>query len=212
MSTIPDTQETGATETIKDLLEQADSEYAGDELTVDSGETYTIESGETQRVGHTVDNSGTVNNSGTLSTGDDSTIWTLEKPEIYLQQEIAQADRGPGDGQPPEIYLFEPLSAELSSIDAKMSRFNERRTVIAVVYTLNSPDSHGEEATQYENDIIQFISEYRIDNTDRTDFYEIRPSTVDSRLSEHITRTTDYHVTAVEIELQRQRTPGVGGN
>ena len=163
MSTIPDTQETGATETIKDLLTQFDG-------------------------------------------------WALETPEIFLQQEVAQADRGPGDGQPPEIYLFEPLSAELSSIDAKMSRFNERRTVIAVVYTLNSPDSHGAEATQYEHDIIQFISEYRIDNTDNTDFYEIRPSTVDSRLSEHITRTTDYHVTAVEIELQRQRTAGLGGN
>jgi len=132
------------------------------------------------------------------------TGWTNADPTVYLVQEVAQAERGPGRNQPAELYIWEPTAGPLNAFDASYSHYDERRTCEIWVYTLES-DNVGTENTQYVEDIVDFLGEYANDNTGNTTFNRIRPQSVDDNRSELMTRNTEHSISAVEVELQRHR-------
>lgn len=130
--------------------------------------------------------------------------WTNADPSVYFVQEVAQSERGPGDGQPAELYIWEPTSGPLNAFDAEYSHYDERRTVEIWIYTLEG-GKIGTENTEYQSDIVDFLGEYANDNASNTEWNRIRPRNVDDRRSELMARNTNHHISSVEVELQNHR-------
>lgn len=133
--------------------------------------------------------------------------WTNATPNVFLVQEVAQSERGPGQGQPAELYIWSPTTDSLDAFDASYSHFDETRTVEIWIYTLEG-DNLGSENVEYQDDVIDFLSQYANDNTVNTTFNRIRPVSVDDRRSELMARDTDHTITSVEVELQNHRDTG----
>lgn len=136
------------------------------------------------------------------------TGWTLESPNVFYVQEVAEAERGPGDGQPAEMYIWEPTGASLDAFDASYSHIDETRTVEIWVFTLEDGDI-GVDNEQYQQDVIDLMSEYANDNESNTNFHRIRPTNAEDRRNEHQTRDSGHHVCAVEITMRNFRDSGV---
>lgn len=136
------------------------------------------------------------------------TGWTLEDPNVFLLQERSQSERGPGQGQPAEFYIWSDTT-DLSRFSADGDHMDENADVDIWIVTLEETKI-GEDNTQYRQDTVQFLSEYLNDNAENTPFYELSPTTVDDRRAETITGTTDHHASVVTANLNHFRPTGVG--
>jgi hypothetical protein len=134
----------------------------------------------------------------------DPSVWTNQKPEAYHYFAHSQSERGPGHEMPPYLYVWNPTDGDIQQFDAENSHQLEYLTVEIQVWTLDEQD-----ATLYQRDLLQFMSEYARDNYEQTRFHQIRPTTQSDYRSEKPARPTDHYVTGVEVETEDLQGTGV---
>ena len=134
-------------------------------------------------------------------------VWDLDSPSSKLLQETSQSERGPGQGQPAEFYIW-ANDGSLEAFDAECSHFDATVDVDIWIVTLED-GKIGTDNRVYKNDTIQFLSEYMNDNESNTPFHRIRPSSQDDQRAEHITGTTDHHASVVTVSMREFRETGL---
>lgn len=184
------TAETHHVEAIIELLETW-AEHGGD-LTVDSGETYSVDSGDTDRYG-TVSNGGTVENQGTLVAGVDP--WSVTPPEVRPYWEDAQNEKGPGAGQPPVVYVWSPVDTTFERFSVDEANLRENSTVELQAWSLDAT-----EVKQLYNDLVQIMSKYLDDNKDLTPYADIQPSSGSDFREQKNARSTQHYIMSIQVD------------
>lgn len=139
-----------------------------------------------------------------LLMGASSSVWTLDDPTVWTWWDRSQSERGPGQGQPAELYAWAPGGFELSRVSADGDVLDETGAVEVWAYTLD------EAATaQYARDVIQFISQYIDSNEQFSEFRDIQPSAVEDFREQKLRDITDHFVYNVEIQMQRLSETGL---
>ena len=140
----------------------------------------------------------------------DTSVWNTADPNVYKWWDRAQSERGPGQGQPPELYVSSLTGAPIERISADGALLQEEPTVEIWVYTLSQADGSGEEeCAQLARDVIQFMSEYMDNQEANGPFVDIVPSNVEDFREQKLRQKTDHFVYQVEISLERLSNTGV---
>ena len=135
----------------------------------------------------------------------DTSVWnTADDPNVYKWWDRAQSERGPGQGQPPELYVSSLTGAPIERISADGALLQEEPTVEIWVYTLSESDT-----AQLARDVIQFMSEYMDNQEANGPFVDIVPSNVEDFREQKLAQHTDHFVYQVEISLERLSNTGV---
>jgi len=133
-----------------------------------------------------------------------STWNTTQDPAVYKWWERSQSERGPGQGQPPELYVSSLTGAPIDRISADGALLQEEPTVEVWVYTLSESDT-----AQLARDVIQFMGEYMDDQEQNGPFVDVVPSNVEDFREQKLRQKTDHFVYQVEISLERLSNTGV---
>lgn len=124
--------------------------------------------------------------------------WSLDAPEVYHNQEVAQKSKE--NNPDPAIYVWSPVDGSLEQFSGDNTVLDERRTVEAQVWTLDSQN-----AETYHQEIIDLLQRYADDNYRNTNFHWIQPQSATDNRSEHITRRTDHYILSVQVEIHNHR-------
>jgi len=136
-----------------------------------------------------------------LLNGAQSSVWTNQAPEVYLQWDVTQ--RGRETNNNPALYVWSPVEGTFDPLAADYTRLDEEQTIEIDVWTLD-PEITATVAT----DVIQFMSEYGNDNEDKTEFLHLRPESTGDARAEHIARQTDHYITTVTVAVRNLRDTG----
>ena len=134
--------------------------------------------------------------------------WSLGQPKVQLLQETSQSERGPGQGQPAEMYLWMDGGMDLPVFSADGDHWDASGDIDIWIITLEN-GKLGEDNQVYMNETVQFLSEYINDNEQNSIFHRIRPSNADDQRAEHITGTTDHHASVVTVSVREFRETGL---
>jgi hypothetical protein len=134
----------------------------------------------------------------------DTSVWSTDDPNVFRWQERTENERGPGDGQPPELYVWQPTSAELTRISADNDLLQEEPTVEIYIYTLSESDT-----TSLSRDVISYMSALMSDNYSNSEFADIVPTGVEDFREQKMRETTNHFVYSVEVSLERETETGL---
>jgi hypothetical protein len=98
---------------------------------------------------------------------------------------------------PPNIYVWSPTSAQLPQFSADGDLFQREATVEVQVWSYDPID-----VREYHRDVIQLLSNYFADNTNQTEFVDIRPVNASDFREQKNPKTDDPYIMSVEVELQ----------
>ena len=130
--------------------------------------------------------------------------WTLETPTVKRWEEVAQSERGPGHGQPAELYVLREPTQDHETLDAEGSTVTETGSVTIFTYSLDPA-----EAYQYNQDVIRLLEEYIRDNYQNTNLHNIEGEESNDYRAEHLTRKTDHFVDSHTVGYRDIRPTGV---
>lgn len=139
-----------------------------------------------------------------LLVGADASTWTGDTPDVFAWWERAQTERGPGQGQPPELYVSQLTGAPIQRLSADNALLQEEPVVEIWVYSL----SEGVTA-QLARDVIQYMSEFMDDQAQHLPFVDVVPSAVEDFREQKVRRQTDHFVYQVEVSMERLSPTGV---
>ena len=133
-------------------------------------------------------------------------LWTSVSgtpvPDINYVWNVRQKSRE--NNKDPQVYVWSPIEVTFDSFDAKFSRMDETQTVEASVWTLDPTLT-----AEYASDIIQFLSEYATDNSENTNYHQIRPTNENDLRAEKAPQKTDHFITNIQVELTGLRDSGI---
>ena len=123
--------------------------------------------------------------------------WTnAEPPRIVPIWEVDHNDRI--NYADPALYLWSPTDADISKFSIDGDNFLQDSTVEILIFTLDPTQTK-----EYQSDVIDILSAYYDDNTDRTNFYEIAPQSAADLRNEHVSGRTDHYIASVTVETNR---------
>src|SRR6056297_690713 len=128
---------------------------------------------------------------------EDTGSWTDSIPNIRFYRDDPPSEKGPGEGQPPVVYVWSPTSTDLPQFSSDGDLFDRQSSVEILVYSLDDT-----ECEQVQNDVVQIISSYFADNTVRTEFNDIRPNNKNDYRSQKNAGRTDHFIMGVEATLR----------
>jgi len=128
--------------------------------------------------------------------------WSLDAPEVYHNQEVAQKSKE--NNPDPAMYVWSPVDGSLEQFSADNDDLNTDRTVEIQIWTLET-DSTGSDCQTYHEEVIDFLQEYADDNYQNTEFHYIQPESVTDSRSDHIARMTDHSIMSVQVEVHNLR-------
>lgn len=134
----------------------------------------------------------------------DSSVWTGDTPDVFLWWEREQNERGPGEGQAPHLYTWQPTTASLERVSADNTLLTEEPTVEVYIYSLSESTTG-----QLSRDVINYLSEFMSDNYNNSEFADLQPTNVEDFREQKITQKTDQYVYTVECQIQREQETGV---
>jgi len=133
-----------------------------------------------------------------LLEGADSSDWTNADPNVFSWWDRTQQERGPGDGQPAELYVWMPVATNIDRLSADAEVLIEESTVEIWVFTLDELETQ-----EYARDVIFYLSDYMNDNEQRTLFHNLEPSGVEDFREQKVSERTDHYVYTVEMRLRK---------
>ena len=206
----PVTDEVTPVEAIVDLLQQAyifglwepQSTVYEETFAVNNDGSLSIDSGTKVQTQNALVG-GTLNVGGTLEVLDDEPTKRVQ-PTVYKWWDKAQAERGPGQGQPPELYVWQPTSAPIERISADNVLLEETPSVEIYIYSLDDRLT-----AQYARDVIKFMSGYMSNKELGTKFADIVPTNVEDFREQKLRQVTNHFVYSVEVEITKLTDTGV---
>ena len=134
----------------------------------------------------------------------DSSVWSTDDPDVFKWWDIAQSERGPGQGQPPRLFVSQLTGAPIDRISADGVLLQEEPTVEVWVYTLSES-----ETAQLARDVIQFTSAFMDNQEQNLPFVDVVPSNVEDFRHQKMRQVTNHFVYQVEIQMEALSDTGV---
>jgi len=132
-----------------------------------------------------------------ILSGYPDTAWTNDTPTVRFNWDIAFSDKGPGQGQPPEIYVWSPVDATLDKLTSDGTFLDENHTVEIQCWSLDPTES-----LQTARDVVQIFGDY-LDTNQTNDFIEKRPESLSDVRAESQARRTEHYVSEVQINSRK---------
>lgn len=126
------------------------------------------------------------------------------EPTILKWWDRSQSERGPGQGQPPEIYLYRETTQNHERFSADAEHVTESGSVTLFVYSFSEAITR-----QYLNDAKRLLEEYMSDNYRGTNLHTIEPEESNDYRPEHLTQTTDHYVESYTVGYRDYRSSGL---
>lgn len=123
-----------------------------------------------------------------------------EPPTVARLEETARSERGPGHGQPVELYVWAPDGGDAEPHSADYDALEQTETLQVQAWALEEG-----EAFEYREAALAFLAEYGNDNEAHTPFHRIRPTATSDLRSEHVRRQTNHYVMGLDVRVQRFR-------
>jgi hypothetical protein len=117
------------------------------------------------------------------------------KPVIKRYFDDAPAERGPGAGQQPVIYVYSPTSATLDRHSMDDQQFNRQNTLQVLIMSLQE-----DEVIDLVGSVVQILSQFLQDNRSSTPFNDLAPTQTSDFRRQTSARNTDHFVTQVTVE------------
>lgn len=131
-----------------------------------------------------------------------TSVWnTTQDPTVHRWHDRAEGERGPGDGQPPELYVWQPSGGPIERFTADGALLWEPGAPVEV-WAFSLDES---EVKTLTDDVINFIDDYLDDQEQNTPFVDIQPTSVEDFREQKPRRVTDHYVYRVLVDLERFR-------
>lgn len=130
--------------------------------------------------------------------GTGGTEWTLIAPAVFKWHEKSERERGPGQGQPAELHVWQPTSSDITRLTADKNTLQETSEVEVVVFSLSESDT-----INYARDLIQVLSEYIDEQEQNTNYVDLQPSGIEDFREQKLSERTDHFTYSVTVELER---------
>jgi len=126
----------------------------------------------------------------------DSTEWTpTQDPVVKNYWNDSQSERGPGDGQPPILYVWSPTGSTLDRFSVDGDDFQRNDTVEVQAWSLVESETVG-----LQEDVIDILSQYLDDNETDTPYTDVAPVNAEDFREQTPARSTQHYVMSVEVE------------
>jgi len=126
----------------------------------------------------------------------DSTEWTpTQDPVVKNYWNDSQSERGPGDGQPPILYVWSPTGPTLDRFSVDGDDFQRNDTVEVQAWSLVESETVG-----LQEDVIDILSQYLDDNETDTPYTDVAPVGAEDFREQTPARSTQHYVMSVEVE------------
>jgi len=140
-----------------------------------------------------------------LSQAADYNLWrTTQPPSIREYWADSQSEKGPGAGQPAICYVWSPTDSSLERFSVDDDELQESNNVQVQIWSLDE-----QEPVTLQSDVIDILSEYMDDNNTETPYSTVEPINKSDFREQKNARSTDYYITAVEIETEGLTEAGV---
>lgn len=134
----------------------------------------------------------------------DSSVWRGDDPTVFTWWCRAQAERGPGQGQPPELYVSSLTGAPIDRLSADGALLQEEPTVEIWVYSLDESVT-----ATLARDVIQYMSAFMDDQEQHLPYVDVMPSNVEDYREQKMTRHTGHFIYQVEVSMEQLNATGV---
>jgi len=131
-------------------------------------------------------------------------LWEHGKPNVLYWWDRAQSERGPGQGQPAELYVYRETTQTHERFSADADNVIEEGSITVFVYSL-----YEDETQQYLRDLIGILEEYMSDNYRRINLHNLEGEESNDYRPEHLTQTTDHYVESHTVGYRDYRSSGV---
>jgi len=122
------------------------------------------------------------------------TAWSNETPNVFFNWEQSFSEKGPGQGQPPELFVWSPVDADITQLTADGQYLEEDHTVEVQCWTLNESKTW-----QLARDVIQIFGEYLDNQQGVSDFLTLPPTSSSDLRADKQARRTEHYVSLVEV-------------
>ena len=134
----------------------------------------------------------------------DSSAWRNADPDIYYAYEIPFQERGPGDGQPAHLYVWQPVDANLEKLTADGRYLDEDHSIEVQVWDLIEDN-----VMQYARDVVQIFGEYLDNQQDVSEFITLPPTAYRDLRSDNLPRKTSHYLARLEISPRKLSEAGL---
>lgn len=133
-----------------------------------------------------------------LLDGQPSSAWTNADPVVEYIHEVPFSEKGPGQGQPAEVFVWQPIDSDISKLSADGRYLDEDHAVEVQVWTLTES-----ETMQYARDVVQIFSKYMDNQQNVTEFITMEPTAARDLRSDALPRQTSHYLATVEISPRK---------
>lgn len=136
-----------------------------------------------------------------LLDGAPSATWDTADPTVLRWHDRTESERGPGQGQAPHLYAYQPAGGPIERFSADGALLWEPDAPVEVwVYSLDESDTK----TLAQN-VIDFLDDYLDDQEANTPFVDIQPTSVEDFREQKLTQRTEHFTYRVEVALESFR-------
>lgn len=139
-----------------------------------------------------------------LSQAEDYAFWRPTPPTVRKYWADSQSEKGPGADQPAILYVWSPTDSTLERFSVDDTELQQQDTVEVQVWSLDET-----EATILQEDVTRILSEYLDDNQTNVPYTDVAPVVESDYREQKNARSTDYYITAVEVETDGLTEAGV---
>lgn len=126
----------------------------------------------------------------------DTGEWTpTQDPVVKNYWDDTQSERGPGDGQPPILYVWSPTGSTLERFSVDGDDFERNDTVEVQAWSLVESETVG-----LQEDVIDILSQYLDDNETETPYTDVAPVGAEDFREQTPARSTSHYIMSVEVE------------
>lgn len=130
--------------------------------------------------------------------------WRTTPPDVKPYWEDAQGEKGPGADMPAIAYVWSPTDSSLERFSVDETEMQQSNTVEVQIWSLDPT-----EPVTLQEDTTRILSEYLDDNNTETPYSTVEPVVESDFREQKNARSTDYYITAVEIETEGLTGAGV---
>jgi len=128
----------------------------------------------------------------------DSNVWTNADPVIEYVFEVPFSEKGPGDGQPAELFVWQPVDSDISKLTAEGRYLDEDHNVEVQIWTLTES-----ETMEYARDVIQIFGDFLDNQQNVSEFITLPPTSTRDLRSDKLPRKTSHYLATVEISPRK---------
>ena len=122
-------------------------------------------------------------------------------PDVFRWHDVDESERGPGQGQAPHLYVWQPTGGPIERFSADGVLLHHPNEAVEVwAYSLVES-----EVKQLAEEVVNFFAEFMDNQMQETAFADIQPVNKEDLRSQTSRARTEHYIYRVEIQLERLR-------